>query len=201
MSISLVKGQGINLSKDSPDLKRVRFGLGWSPNASGGADFDLDASAFMLRADPSGTPKLISDEYLVFYNNKTSPDDATHHSGDDLTGGGGGGKADDESIIVDLSKVNPLVTEISLVVTIYKWDERNQTFGQVKNSYIKLYNDETGKEIAKYSLQDDMPNATVVRFGTLTHDDKNHWTFTASGDAYDKKGLADLITIYGGKAA
>ncbi|SHK30228.1 TerD domain-containing protein [Tepidibacter formicigenes DSM 15518] len=49
MSISLVKGQKIDLTKTNPGVTKVMIGLGWDTNKySGGFDFDLDASAFLI---------------------------------------------------------------------------------------------------------------------------------------------------------
>lgn len=192
MAISLEKGGRINLSKENPDLKRVRFGLGWDPNAfDTGTDFDLDASVFVL-----ANGKLISDDYFVFYNHKDSPDTAVHHTGDERTGGLEG---DDESIIVDLSKLNSSVDELSFIVTIFDYQNRKQNFGQVKNSYIKLYNDETGAEVAKYSLEDDFSTETAVQFGSL-YKKEGHWLFKAVGAGF-KKGLGDFVKAYGGNLA
>ena len=52
MPINLTKGQKVNLSKDNPGLKNIMVGLGWDVNAfDSGADFDLDASAFLAGAN------------------------------------------------------------------------------------------------------------------------------------------------------
>lgn len=49
MPINLSKGQKVDLTKGNPGLKKLMVGLGWDVNAfDTGADFDLDASAFML---------------------------------------------------------------------------------------------------------------------------------------------------------
>lgn len=196
MSINLEKGGRINLSKENPNLRKVRFGLGWDANGTDtGAEFDLDASLFICTSDAAGNPKLIADEYFVFYNNKLSPDGAAVHSGDNRTGSGEG---DDETIVVDISKLNPLATELSFIVTIHKADERRQNFGQVRNSYIKLYDDETGAEVAKYSLEDEFSTETAVQFGSLYKKDGS-WLFKAVGTGY-KKGLADFVRAYGAEA-
>ena len=52
MPINLSKGQKVDLTKGNPGLKNIMVGLGWDVNAfDSGADFDLDAAAFMLGAD------------------------------------------------------------------------------------------------------------------------------------------------------
>ena len=49
MPVNLQKGQKVSLTKDNPGLKKVVVGLGWDVNAfDTGADFDLDAAAFLL---------------------------------------------------------------------------------------------------------------------------------------------------------
>jgi tellurium resistance protein TerD len=197
MAINLEKGGRINLSKDVPALKRVRMGLGWDANAfDTGKDFDLDASVFLCKADANGHAKLISDAHFVFYGNLTSPDGAVAHKGDSRTGVATG---DDENIIVDLKKIAPDIEEMSFIVTIHEAAERRQNFGQVKNSYIKLYDDETGKEVAKYSLEEDFSTETAVQFGSLYKKD-GAWLFKAVGAGY-KKGLADFVVAYGGNLA
>ncbi len=194
MAINLEKGGRINLSKDVPSLKRVRMGLGWDVNAfDTGKDFDLDASVFICKPDAQGNAKLISDQHFVFYNQPTSPDGAVMHRGDNRTGAATG---DDENIVVDLGKVSPDVAEMSFIVTIHEGAERRQNFGQVRNSYIKLYDDETGREVAKYSLEDDFSTETAVQFGSLYKKD-GAWLFKAVGAGY-KKGLADFVLAYGG---
>ena len=135
MAINLQKGQRIDIG-----LSKIGVGLGWDPNTTGGSDFDLDASAFMI-----GTNKKIpSDEYLVFYNNPLSPDGALKHSGDDRTGGNSDG--DDETLLLNIAKLNPTIQEIVFVVTIYEYEARRQNFGQVRNSFIRIYDEATGEE-------------------------------------------------------
>lgn len=170
MSINLKKGQKIVLGHTN-----VTIGLGWKPNENGGDEYDLDCSAFMLGADG----KLLSDEYFVFYGNLTSPDKAVKHMGDDRTGGNSE-DGDDEEIIIDVTKINPNVAEILFVVSIYEATERNQNFGQVRKSYIRLVDNNTNTEIAKYDLDEDFSIETIVEFGRL-YKYNNEWKFDAIG--------------------
>lgn len=87
MTISLSKGQRIDLTKTNPGLKKALIGLGWDINKySSGQDYDLDASAFLLHAD--GKAKGIED--FVFYNNPKTPNGSVIHTGDNRTGEGEG---------------------------------------------------------------------------------------------------------------
>jgi tellurium resistance protein TerD len=179
--INLEKGQRVNV-----ELQQFSIGLGWDTNQSNtGVDFDLDASAFILGENK----KLLSDENFVFYNNLKSPDGAVIHTGDNLTGEGEG---DDESILIDLSKINPLATEICFVVTIHKADERKQNFGQVHNSFIRVC--DKNEEIMKYELEEDFSIETAVEFGRL-YKKNGQWKFEAIGVGY-KQGLQEFINKY-----
>lgn len=184
--INLEKGQRISMDKG---LTLVGVGLGWDPNEGTGYDFDLDASAFML--GESG--RIPTDEYFVFYNNQKSPDGSVESTGDDLTGGNSDG-GDDETINVDLSKVDSKIQEIVFTATIYKAEERRQNFGQVRNSYIRIYDAKTNAEIARYDLDEDFSIETAVEFGRL-YRRGDEWKFEAMGIG-NKGGLQSLVNKY-----
>ncbi|WP_336958229.1 TerD family protein [Chryseobacterium contaminans] len=173
MAINLQKGQKIEIG-----LTKMTIGLGWDPNEGTGYDFDLDASAIMIDSDR----KLVSEEYFVFYNNLKSPDGALTHTGDDPSGKNSDGD-DDEAIIIDLDKVDSRVEEILFVVTIEDFERRKQNFGQVRNSYIRVVDNNTNQEIAKYELDEDFSIETGVEFGRL-YKRNGSWKFEASGIGY-----------------
>ena len=167
------------------ELPKFTIGLGWDVNQSStGTDFDLDASAFILGENG----KILADEFFVFYNNLKSPDGAVQHTGDNLTGEGEG---DDESIRIDLSKIDPRATEITFVVTIHEADSRRQNFGQVRNAFIRIYDNTTGEEIMRYDLDEDFSIETAVEFGRL-YKRNGQWKFEAIGTG-QKAGLAQYL--------
>lgn len=183
MAINLTKGQRIEIG-----LSKVGVGLGWDPNESTGFDFDLDASAFML----GDNKKIPADEFFVFYNNPKSPDGSVESSGDDLTGGNSDG--DDETVTVDLTRVDPKIQEIVFTVTIHDYETRKQNFGQVRNSFIRIYNAQTNEEIAKYELDEDFSIETAVEFGRL-YKRNGEWKFEAMGIGY-KGGLEYFVNKF-----
>ena len=129
MPISLSKGQKVDLTKGNPGLKKIMVGLGWDVNAfDSGADFDLDAAAFMVGANG----KCPTEKEFVFYGNLTHPSESVKHMGDNLTGAGDG---DDEQIKVDLSMVPEDISKIAFSATIYEAEARRQNFGQVNNAF------------------------------------------------------------------
>ena len=189
MAISLAKGGRVSLSKEAPGLKKIRVGLGWDANATDtGTDFDLDASAFVLGADG----KVLGDEWFIFYNQTTSPDGAIIHQGDNKTGEGEG---DDEVAEIDLDKVDSRVDKIVFTVTIHDAQARNQNFGQVSNSFIRVVDDSNNKEITKYELDEDYSTETAINFGEL-YRKNGEWRFKAVGDGFNE-GLAGFAKMYG----
>lgn len=184
MAINLQKGQKIDIG-----LSNISVGLGWNPNEGTGAAFDLDASAFMINS----SRLLPTEGFFVFYGNADSPDLALHHTGDDPTGGNSEG-GDDETIMVDLMKVDPKITEILFVVTIHDAQSRKQNFGQVRDSYIRLVDNANGNEVAKYELGEDFSIETGIEFGRLYKRD-GKWKFEASGIGY-KEDLAFFLSKY-----
>ncbi|WP_118975170.1 TerD family protein [Taibaiella koreensis] len=182
MAINLQKGQRENI-----DAPKFTVGLGWDTNSSAtGEGFDLDASIFILGEHG----KLVADDYFVFYNNKKSPDEAVVHTGDNLTGEGAG---DDEQIKVDLTKINAAAKEICIVVTIHDAEARRQNFGQVRNSFIRIV-DEQNNELVKYELDEDFSIETAVEFGRI-YNRSGQWKFEAVGMGM-KGGLQDYLNKY-----
>jgi tellurium resistance protein TerD len=188
MSVSLSKGGNVSLSKEEPGLAKVLIGLGWDTRTTDGADFDLDASAFLL----NGTNRVRSDSDFIFYNNLRSGDGSVEHTGDNRTGEGDG---DDEALTVDLARVPQDIQKISVAVTIHDGESRRQSFGMVSNAFIRVVNDATGREIARYDLSEDASTETAMIFGEV-YRHNSEWKFRAVGQGY-KGGLGPLARNFG----
>jgi tellurium resistance protein TerD len=190
--INLSKSGSVNLTKKAPSLKKINVGLGWDCNESKSRyAFDLDASVFMLnengRVDASG---------FIFYGNPIADDGSVAHQGDNRTGEGDG---DDEVIIVDLEKIDESIKELIIAVTIDGADTKNQNFGMVQNSFCRLVNSETEKEVVHFDLVEDFSIETAVIVGRIYRDDKS-WQFEAIGQGVSG-GLLELCRRYGLSAA
>jgi tellurium resistance protein TerD len=188
VSVSLAKGGNVSLSKEAPGLTNVLVGLGWDVRSTTGADYDLDASAIMVNA--SG--KVISDNHFVFFNNLTSPDGTVEHTGDNLTGEGEG---DDEALKVNLAGMATDVDKIVFPVSIYDADARSQSFGQVRNAFIRVVNAADQREIARFDLTEDASTETAMLFGELYRHGAE-WKFRAIGQGY-ASGLAGIARDFG----
>lgn len=185
MTVNLAKGEDFYLSSVAPGLIEVVVGLGWEVRDKEGGDFDLDASALMVAANR----RVLSDDHFIYFNNRTSPEGAVIHQGDNLTGDGEG---DDEKIRVSLNKVPADVDAIVFTVTIYK---QGQTFGQIRNAFVRLVNCADGKELVRYDLREDFSVETAIVFGELYRDGAA-WKFRAVGQGR-KSGLIGIAQEFG----
>ena len=188
MGVSLTKGGNVSLSKEAPGLTAVTVGLGWDVRTTTGTEFDLDASAIVVGADG----KVLSDKHFIFFNNKTSPDGTVEHTGDNLTGEGEG---DDEQIKVNLAGLPADVDKVVFPVSIYDADSRSQSFGQVRNAFIRVVNQAGSGEIARYDLTEDASTETAMVFGELYRNGAD-WKFRAVGQGY-ASGLAGIARDFG----
>ena len=189
MPINLQKGQKVDLTKGNPSLKNIMVGLGWDVNAfDSGADFDLDAAAFMVGENG----KCPTEREFIFYGNLEHNSGAVKHMGDNLTGGGDG---DDEQIEVDLTIIPANVSRVVFTVTIYDAELRRQNFGQVSNAFIRIVDTATGSELIRYDLGEDFSIETAVVVGEL-YRHNGEWKVNAIGSGF-QGGLAALCGHYG----
>ena len=189
MGISLTKGQGISLSKES-GATRFYIACGWHEENG----VDVDVSAFGCKVDADGSPYLLPgpDQYsnLCFFNNERTPDGAIVHSGDNRTGAnnpsmrGTAAEHDDEAITVDIGALDPAIDEVAIILTIHDAATRRQSFNKVKDSFVRICeNDENGREIAAYKPTEDFGDFTAIQIGSLMKRTSG-WEFEAVGQGY-----------------
>ena len=189
MPISLKKGQKVSLTKGNPGLKKVMIGLGWDANTMVGAQFDLDASCFLL--DANGRANGIQD--FIFYNNLVGGNGSVQHQGDNLTGDGDG---DDEQIMVDLSAVPANIEKMVFVVNIYDARARNQHFGMIRNAFIRLVDMDGRTEICRFNLSENYTGMTGLVVGEI-YKRNGAWKFNAIGQPVQEASRLDaLIRLY-----
>jgi len=188
VAVSLSKGGNVSLTKEAPGMTAVLVGLGWDARTTTGTDFDLDASAIMLTSEG----KVMTDSHFIFFNNKTSPDGSVEHTGDNVTGEGEG---DDEAIKVNLAAVPAEIDKIVFPVSIYEAEQRSQSFGQVKNAFIRVVNQAGNAEVARYDLSEDASTETAMVFGELYRNGAE-WKFRAVGQGY-ASGLSGIARDFG----
>ncbi|WP_427004483.1 TerD family protein [Pseudarthrobacter sp. H2] len=187
-SLTLSKGSNLSLSKADPQLRRAMIGLGWDPRTTAGEQFDLDASALLLTA----AGKVRSNDDFIFYNQLSSADGAVLHQGDNRTGEGEG---DDEQILIDLAAVSPDIEKIVIVVSIDDAEARRQNFGQIRDAFCRVVNEDTDNEIVRYDLTEDAAAETCMIFSEI-YRHNGDWKFRAVGQGY-ATGLRGIATDFG----
>lgn len=199
MALTLSKGQNLSLSKVDPGLKIARLGLGWDARSTDGAEFDLDASALLIASNG----KVRSNNDFVFYNQMgdvTLADErnfdparaSVMYQGDNRNGEGDG---DDEQVVIDLTKIPHDIEKVVLTVSIHEAEARNQTFGQVRNAFIRLVNEDSGNEVVRYDLTEDYSIETALIFAEL-YKHNGEWKFKAVGQGY-RDGLGGIARDFG----
>lgn len=200
MSVSLQKGQKVNLSKEHAGLANVLVGLGWDEaKKSGGGLFsslfgggasqsiDCDASAILLK-----NGKFTDKNDIVYFGNLRHKSGTVQHMGDNLTGAGDG---DDERILVDLSKIPVEYDRIVFVVNIYQAAQRKQHFGMIQNAFIRLVDGRNNKEMCRYNLTENYAGMTAMIFGEV-YRHNGEWKFNAVGNGTTDPGIGELCKRY-----
>lgn len=194
--VSLSKGSNVSLTKQEPGLKKVLVGLAWEERATAGQDFDLDASVFLL--DSQG--KVRNEKDFIFYNNLISIDGSVQHTGDERSGNTMSTVDNDcEQVVVNLATLPLEIDRLVFTVTIHNAEQFRQNFGQVSNCYIRILNEETGREITRYNLAEDSSTETAMEFGEL-YRYNGEWKFRAIGQGYTG-GLMTMCSRYGIQAS
>ncbi|PHI29465.1 TerD family protein [Budvicia aquatica] len=188
MAVSLSKGGNVSLTKEAPTMTQAMVGLGWDTRVTDGADFDLDASVFMVNE----AGKVISDSGFIFFNNKTSPCGSVIHQGDNRTGEGDG---DDEKVLITLAKIPEDVKKLVFAVTIHEAEKLKQNFGMVTSAFMRVVNNDGNQEIARFDLSEDASTETAMIFGEL-YKHGAEWKFKAIGQGF-AGGLGALAVQYG----
>jgi len=196
MSVKLIKGGNIVLTKAGSRLQRVVVACGWDANQSHGPAYDLDLTAAAL--DASGKVPSTMDpadpEYQLWFvhaNHRETPNNCITFMGDNRTGEGEG---DDELMTIDLRHVPDNIESILFAVVIWLALQRMQKFGNVHNAFIRVFDESNpDEELARYDLGADFSEETLVVFGEL-YRRGDEWKFRAVGQGYD---AADYRKQYG----
>ena len=180
MAISLNKGGNLSLSKTDPSLTRLLIGLGWDERATSGAEFDLDASVFLL----NNMGKVRGDHDFIFYNQLKSDNGAVEHTGDNRSGAGDG---DDEVINVDLSRIPAHVQ--SLVFTVNSFT--GQTFEKVAGAFCRIVNAGNNSEVARYNLSAQGNHTALILAKIYRHN--GEWKMHAIGENVNGRTFQEIV--------
>lgn len=178
MSIKVVKGQKVDLTKGNHGLDSLIVEIGWQSPSS----LEIDTSAFLLGAQG----KVSKDEDLIFYNNPSTPyirykevppsNNLKHFE-------------------VELNKIPSDVMKLAFTLTIYDGEKRGQSFGQVNQAYFRILNQVTGAELLRCDLENHFSVETAVVVGEL-YRYSGEWKFSAIAAGF-AGGLNELCRNFG----
>lgn len=207
MAVDLGKGSKVNLSKQKQGLSRVMVGLGWDPVKESGnslkdkilafingkSNESIDCDAWISLRGSTGYNK----DNIVYYGNRTFRhygETVVYHHGDNLTGEGDG---DDEVISVYLDKVPDDINELIIGVTIFRGAERNQSFSNIDNVFVRVVDGESGTTLVKF-VQKEMSglrNETTFIAGKI-YREQGDWHFEAIGRCTNDKNILSAVQNY-----
>lgn len=225
-TVNLSKGELVNLSKQSEGLKKIMVGLGWDPaegtytevytehvkpgffgklfgvkerdvertvtRSIGSDTIDCDAWLALLEGG-----KLTNSTDIIYYGHRDmvfNGNNVVHHHGDNLTGEGDG---DDEQITINLDKLPSRYDSIVVGVTIYRGAEKHQSFGCIKNTFIRIVDEKDNFEICRFNQADMAEDDDSITFiaGKL-YKDKGEWQFKAIGKGTKDKDIQSAAKHY-----
>ncbi len=190
-AFQLKRDERANLTRLDPSLRKMMIGIGWDVIGFESEAPDLDVSIFLVDKNE----KTRIDEDFIFYNNLKSAEGSVEHMGDNRTGAGDG---DDENVRLDLEKIPYEVNKIYFVISIYEAEMKKHSFKSIRNSFLRITNEETGIELLRFNLDQefiDAPNSTAVNVGYLERSGPN-WFFEGVGKM-TAGGLKEIATQYG----
>lgn len=164
----MVRGLKKVLEKNNNNIKNTTvgkiqkfcIGFGWDiNNSSDSHNLEIDIMAFLV--DKTG--KTTNDKDFIFYNNLQHESKSVElmHTG----------------IKFDLGKVPNYIQRIDFVITIYEAILRNQNFGQIKNLYMYIIDDETCTEVARrYDIGKYLKTETSLFIGNFCRYNRR-WKF------------------------
>ncbi|MDU7477890.1 MAG: TerD family protein, partial [Paenibacillus macerans] len=158
MTISLIKGQKADLTKNNPNLNNIIVGMGWR-NAN--SSLEVDFSAFLLAQNA----KVTKDEDLIFYGNPTGPNQSISVLSNNKQAYSG--VADQAQLAVSLRNVPLHYDRISFALTIYDGEKRGQNFSQLDDTYIRIVDPANGLEIIRYNIGKSFTVETAIIVGEL----------------------------------
>lgn len=189
MTVSLVRGQKVNFTKEYPSIKKVDINLQWSLKKNIGtvsSELELDASLFLL--DAAG--KCRGDQDMVFYGNANGYNGAVVHEGKKNVG-----NVIQEGLKIDLDKLPRDVEKVAVTLTIYEGGKRQQSFSMVENISASIVGNNESAAVCRFDLSGEFTVETAIVVCEL-YRKNGEWRLNAVGAGY-QGGLVALCQSFG----
>lgn len=176
MSLTIVKGQKMDLTKNNSDIELVNVKMNWLS----GKDMEIDASAFMI--GEKGV--VVSEEDFVFYGQPVSSCGSVRLE-----------QLEKPHFVINLTQVPQNVQKIVFTLTIDQPEATGNIFANVSEIEMQVSNEKTKDVLTTFPVTYSFTNENAIVLGAL-YRHTGEWKFEAVGAGYFG-GLADLCTEYG----
>lgn len=186
--LNLKKGSKLTLTKKGSNNRKIHVELGWEILAQRAVDIDLSIFGLINRT--------AVEDYVIFFNQTESADKGIVHTGDNRVGSSDGGEAEGCDIdfdILDRTKLD----ELSIIVTIDRAIQRGHNFGKLKESYLKIFDSDSGDQLAQFDLDAEFNEATSIQIGSFVRSADGGWDLNILGMGYTKETFEDIAHAYG----
>lgn len=165
-------------------IKDISVRFGYSAMST---QVDIDLIAFLLNKKG----KCRSNDDIVFYNRTVHRSTSIIYSSNDI----GYDDGDDDRFDINLAKIPKTYDKIDFVISIYSAISCNLKLNHVKDAYMRVVNNKTGKEICKYNIDTNIKHCSSMAVGQLYRKDGT-WKFKAIREPFHN-GLKDSMKYYG----
>jgi stress response protein SCP2 len=173
--LHLSQGEKVVLrNEDNTEISNISLGMGWAPSSYGDS-MDLDASVVVY------SNKINTD--LIYFGKLMNYNKSIFHHGDNLVGSHGKtADQNDEDIDVNLGRLDESIDELFFIVNIYQANLKGQSFGQVKDLYIRVYSVNNNQKTLKldFKIDQGQNNSSGVVIAKMRKSPRG-WTFQAVG--------------------
>ncbi|AXE28599.1 hypothetical protein DK842_00850 [Chromobacterium phragmitis] len=192
--LPMQKGGRLPLTKNSAPLKEIRLELSWTPPQNNGKGaYDLDTSAFPLDSKAGGAMGAIAAvEHICYWGQQKTPS-MEHLLGDSRTGDAEG---PDEAILIRLHALPRNCDVVALVGSIDKALARGQTFNEVADATMRIFNHENDELLGQAKLAELDAGSTGCLFASLRKQGEV-WSVENVSQGYPGKELPDFFHLFG----
>ncbi|MBW7569202.1 TerD family protein [Chromobacterium subtsugae] len=192
--LPMQKGGSLPLTKNSAPLNEIRLELSWSPpQHSAKGSYDLDTSAFPLNSQGGGPMGAIADVGHICYWGQQKTPSMEHLLGDSRSGDAEG---PDEAILIRLHALPANCDVVALVATIDKATARGQTFAEVADASMRVYNQQTDELLCQVDLAALDAGSTGCLFASIRKQGQA-WSVENVNQGYPGKELPDFFHLFG----
>ena len=99
-----------------------------------------------------------------------------------------------QNIIILLEKIPIEVSKLVFAVSIHEGEKKNQNFGQVESSCLKILDGENNEELIRFDLKNEFSSETGIIIGEMCKKNEE-WKFKTKGLGFPE-GLKGIVMYH-----